>query len=104
MPMSTPPATPTKPPAAPPATVSDLKLSTAATLTEPLSESAIAPLPTKACVVTCSRVTPTPPATPTKPPPTLAERPKTFSLEALWTARPWKLDVSKPPEPVKLPS
>ena len=88
MPMSTPPATPTNPPAAPPATVSDLKASTAATLTEPLSDVAVAPFPMKAWVVTWRSVTPTPPATPTKPPPALAERPKTFSLEALWTARP----------------
>ena len=104
MPMSTPPATPTKPPAAPPATVNDLKLSTAATLTDPPSESAVAPSPTKACVVTWSSVTPTPPAMPTKPPPALADSPKTFSLDALCTARPSKLAVSKPPEPVKLPS
>ena len=45
-------------------------------------------------------VTPTPPATPTKPPPTDGASPNTSSREYAWTARPWKLpSVPKPPLP-----
>ena len=108
--MSTPPATPTKPNAAPPATVIDLKWSTAETLTDWL-ESAPASWftdelgPTNALVVTSRIVTPTPPATPTKPPPIAGASPKTSSLEAAWTAKPWKLPCfSKSPVESKFPS
>ena len=114
--MSTPPATPTNPPATPPATVSDLKSSTADTLTDwfvLVVESSLtrARPAMNALVVALSSVTPTPPATPTAPNPALALRPKTFSLEAAWTARPWKQPGSvtseqatvEKPDPVIVP-
>src|SRR5215467_4808565 len=108
-PKSTPPATPTKPPAMPPAMVNDLKSSIATTVTDWVvlkvpSWLTWAPLPTVAEVVACSRVTPTPPAMPTNPPPALADRAKKFSLEKATTATPPKLAVSKSPPPVNLPS
>ena len=104
VPISTPPATPTKPPAAPPATVRDLKKSTAETLTDwdppappfPLTK---AKRLMNAFTRTVIRVTPTPPATPTKPPPTLAASPKISSLEVLSTATPWMRLVPKPSSP-----
>src|SRR5437867_4146850 len=89
-PMSTPPAPPT---------VSDLKKSTAETLTDwaPFAPAAgLSQLrvpsqltfelgPTNAFVVTFMTVTPTPPATPTKPPPIAGARPNTSSLDVPWT-------------------
>ena len=108
-PMSTPAATPTKPPAMPPATVSDLKSSVATTVTD-CDELRVpswliwAPLPAKADVVTWSSVTPTPPATPTNPPPALAERAKKFSIDAASMATPPMVAVSKSPPVVNLPS
>src|SRR5688572_18071540 len=114
--MSTPPATPTNPPATPPATVNDLKLSTAETFTDcvvlVVASWPICVLPAmNALVVTLSSVTPTPPATPTNPPPALALRPKTFSDDEPWTARPWKQPGSvgsaqttvPKPDPVNVP-
>ena len=103
-PMSMPPATPTKPPAAPPATVNDLKKSTAETFTAwslspPPSWLTCELWPIQDFVVTWISVTPTPPATPTKPPPTLAASPKMSSFDALWTARPWIPPVWKPRSP-----
>ena len=91
MPMSTPPATPTNPPPMPPATVSDLKVSTAVTFTDCL----LLVVPSwltktlsamNAIVATVRRVTPTPPATPTKPPPAAAASPNTSSFDVAWTA------------------
>src|SRR5690242_180847 len=105
-PKSTPPATPTNPPAIPPAMVNDLKSSVATTVTDWLLLSVPswltwAPLPTVADVVTCSRVTPTPPAMPTNPPPALADRAKKFSADEASTATPPMLAVWKfPPENV----
>jgi hypothetical protein len=57
-------------------------------------------------VVTCRIVTPIPPETPTKPPPTDGDRPKTSSLEYAWTARPWNALRPWSPKPlaVRVPS
>ena len=109
VPMSMPPATPTKPPATPPATVRDLKSSVALTLTDCVvlvvaSWLIQVPPAMNAFDVACSSVTPTPPATPTKPPPALAESPKKSSLAVVCTARPWKLDVVPKPFDVTVPT
>src|SRR5450759_3707853 len=108
-PMSTPPATPTKPPAAPPATVSDLKESTAETLTA-WAELGM-PLwlteelgPTNDFVVTLMIVTPTPPAAPTNPPPIAGTSPKTSSPELAWIASPLKVKCVPNVLPLLLPS
>src|SRR3954449_9552494 len=92
-PMSTPPPTPTKPMPAPPATVRDLKRSAAETLTDCSEPAPAAALmfesgPTNASVAARRMVTPTPPATPTKPAPTAGVSPKTSSLDQAWTASP----------------
>ena len=107
--MSMPPATPTKPPATPPATVRDLKSSVALTLTDCVvlvvaSWLIQVPPAMNAFDVACSSVTPTPPATPTKPPPALAESPKKSSLAVVCTARPWKPDVVPKPFDVTVPT
>jgi hypothetical protein len=104
-PMSTPPPTPTKPPAAPPATVSVLALSTALTFTDwsafALGSSLIVtPVPTSALTVIPRSVTPTAPATPTKPPPIAAANPNTFSDDEAWTATPWNAPAENVPKPL----
>ena len=49
-------------------------------------------------------VTSTAPATPTNPAPSATARPKMFSLECAWTAKPWKEPtVPKPPEALTVP-
>ena len=96
MPMSTPTLTPTKPAPMPPASVKDLKASSAATSTFWFEPGVSEPLTVEFAsmnALTSSLwriVTPTGMATPTKPAPTLSARPKMFSLEWAWTARPWK--------------
>ena len=96
MPMSIAAPTPTKPAPTPPAIVNDLNESSAATWTdccEPAARTVFTDVPVlmNADVVAFRSVTLTGTPMPTKPPPIATTRPKKFSLERAWTARPWKV-------------
>ena len=98
MPTSTPAARPTTPTPSPPAKVR-LRIRSVAVTATPWFAAAPAMIPPapwltvvlpamNALTTTVKRLTPMPPARPTKPPATPAVIPKAFSDEEAWTARP----------------